>query len=243
MGLSPRVRGNLTNKAWANGVKRSIPACTGEPSRPRLPLSVARVYPRVYGGTFGMRSVLPVRLGLSPRVRGNLPDAARTLLDNRSIPACAGEPAINRESRRSLWVYPRVCGGTPQTERPQTGYYGLSPRVRGNPEVMTPGISLQRSIPACAGEPAFFCHFSGKSQVYPRVCGGTLLKEGFPCINKGLSPRVRGNLQDNHNARAAVGSIPACAGEPFVQSLGRIIRRVYPRVCGGTHHVTQMQKA
>ena len=30
------------------------------------------------------------------------------------------------------------------------------------------------------------------------------------------------------------GSIPACAGEPPVAIISSILRRVYPRVCGGT---------
>ena len=31
-----------------------------------------------------------------------------------------------------------------------------------------------------------------------------------------------------------VGSIPACAGEPEAMAIPMEIRRVYPRVCGGT---------
>ena len=34
-------------------------------------------------------------------------------------------------------------------------------------------ISLLRSIPACAGEPAYQGPTLGHRKVYPRVCGGT----------------------------------------------------------------------
>ncbi len=54
MGLSPRVRGNPYLWAWSSTMRRSIPACTGEP-RPGSPSSrTRRVYPRVYGGTLYM---------------------------------------------------------------------------------------------------------------------------------------------------------------------------------------------
>ena len=50
-GLSPRVRGNHLGYPSCLIYYRSIPACAGEPPRPRrLPL-VTRVYPRVCGGT------------------------------------------------------------------------------------------------------------------------------------------------------------------------------------------------
>ena len=52
------------------------------------------------------------------------------------------------------------------------------------------------------------------SRVYPRVCGGTLAKALPSRRNKGLSPRVRGNLGKSYGTPAGGGSIPACAGEP-----------------------------
>ena len=51
---------------------------------------------------------------------------------------------------------------------------------------------------------------------------------------RGLSPRVRGNLWLNRVGVVAGGSIPACAGEPQVTYTILLFRRVYPRVCGGT---------
>ena len=51
---------------------------------------------------------------------------------------------------------------------------GLSPRVRGNPPVLTPAALAQGSIPACAGEPGERGIDAFGVEVYPRVCGGTL---------------------------------------------------------------------
>ncbi len=50
----------------------------------------------------------------------------------------------------------------------------------------------------------------------------------------GLSPHMRGNLQQGVLALAGLGSIPAHAGEPVWPSVLGRIRRVYPRTCGGT---------
>ena len=50
----------------------------------------------------------------------------------------------------------------------------------------------------------------------------------------GLSPRVRGNHAGPVSIRQALGSIPACAGEPYVYRAKLHGYAVYPRVCGGT---------
>ena len=54
------------------------------------------------------------------------------------------------------------------------------------------------------------------------------------CATLGLSPRVRGNPATGHPRTPKQGSIPACAGEPYIASTLRACCRVYPRVCGGT---------
>ena len=95
---------------------------------------------------------------------------------------------------------------------------------------------LGRSIPACAGEPARCERRHQRLGVYPRVCGGTWTTRRRINWGRGLSPRVRGNLTVVRQSTDATRSIPACAGEPTCQGLGGRLRRVYPRVCGGTLH-------
>ena len=114
------------------------------------------------------------------------------------------------------------------------------------------------------------------SKVYPRVCGGTARVGSRGSMYTGLSPRVRGNPESTYlvaksevyprvcggtaagtdpQFQAAIGSIPACAGEPPSEhaetggrcrsipacagepifSAGTVSKgSVYPRVCGGT---------
>ena len=233
-GLSPRVRGNHVGVEADADLDGSIPACAGEPPAARTPPSAARVYPRVCGGTgvVGARRSRP--RGLSPRVRGNRAGDPAPRRGRGSIPACAGEPAASRSSRRRDRVYPRVCGGTWLGWRGGDCAEGLSPRVRGNRARAGSRAEQIGSIPACAGEPRLPMPLNSRPRVYPRVCGGTLNVVLSPLSFGGLSPRVRGN----HHARpvlvSATGSIPACAGEPCSRWSVRSAGRVYPRVCGGT---------
>ena len=70
------------------------------------------------------------------------------------------------------------------------------------------------SIPACAGEPLVPVVYPLAWRVYPRVCGGTPTPAMTDPTHGGLSPRVRGNLDDGALDVLPGRSIPACAGEP-----------------------------
>ena len=235
MGLSPRVRGNQRPARQAAGRGGSIPACAGEPCPAAAASSSARVYPRVCGGTPGGAPSSEWAPGLSPRVRGNPLDPVAGRLARGSIPACAGEPPTNSLAMAKPRVYPRVCGGTPRAPRGNLTFWGLSPRVRGNPRRGDVQPALAGSIPACAGEPSPERSWTRAWRVYPRVCGGTRRGRCVHTVCEGLSPRVRGNPRRPRRGRRRGGSIPACAGEPGRPRWPAAGRWVYPRVCGGTH--------
>ena len=233
-GLSPRVRGNLKRHLSSVKMKRSIPACAGEPERLRVNGIRATVYPRVCGGTNYILMDFRDQTGLSPRVRGNLGYGNDRVARRGSIPACAGEPQARRDGLPADPVYPRVCGGTQFYSRNKPTLSGLSPRVRGNPPAESRQSPPPRSIPACAGEPPpalFDRHFGW---VYPRVCGGTVSVDFVFQRPEGLSPRVRGNRDMDAPTVDGSRSIPACAGEPRRWNSMCQISQVYPRVCGGT---------
>ncbi len=152
---------------------------------------------------------------------------------SRSIPACAGEP-ISCPCRTAAWtVYPRVCGGAKTSRIFTRGKTGLSPRVRGSQARAAQNDDMRRSIPACAGEPRRCRVSGGRRRVYPRVCGGANMAPRRGRYRRGLSPRVRGSRVPTIRPRSCRGSIPACAGEPFVRVAPAIRPPVYPRVCGG----------
>src|ERR1035437_5147638 len=93
---------------------------------------------------------------------------------------------------------------------------------------------LQRSIPACAGEPDRENLPLARWTVYPRVRGGTDGLHLFSEAATGLSPRARGNQRIGLGGRCEIRSIPACAGEPSNIGGSGYLFRVYPRVRGGT---------
>ena len=172
-----------------------------------------------------------------------------------SIPALAGEPIQGVKGDKGDQVYPRACGGTAEDTQLQENWRGLSPRLRGNiplhpldsldsglsprlrgnPSRHRRSVSVWRSIPALAGEPAGLSGWRRGSAVYPRACGGTVgLAAGVEGVH-GLSPRLRGNPYRTAQAIVEQRSIPALAGEPAAHRSGYDAATVYPRACGGTN--------
>ena len=192
------------------------------------------VYPRVYGGTTVRVRLVVAGHGLSPRVRGNQSLTMAFALGVGSIPACTGEPTLRRAAGIASTVYPRVYGGTRLGPLGIGGMGGLSPRVRGNRNGNALAGRLDRSIPACTGEPSAIRAVKSATAVYPRVYGGTCPGQAFPYSAAGLSPRVRGNLFARTWFRPLNRSIPACTGEPAGCPVPSLLHEVYPRVYGGT---------
>ena len=110
---------------------------------------------------------------------------------------------------------------------------GPSPRVRGSRGGDITSYEALRSIPACAGEPRRPVRCRSRYRVHPRVCGGARMPERDDGGPAGPSPRVRGSRHVDEALSRAVGSIPACAGEPCSTSASSRRTKVHPRVCGG----------
>ncbi len=233
-GLSPRGRGNLIGNRDSVAYSRSIPAWAGEPPPGRGSRGRSRVYPRVGGGTHSISIRSRSTQGLSPRGRGNPRFCSIEVNSARSIPAWAGEPPRRLRLRRFPSVYPRVGGGTVPLCLAPPRRRGLSPRGRGNLIPFYLRVCRDRSIPAWAGEPPALVARLGPSEVYPRVGGGTCTLVNWLRKERGLSPRGRGNRQNQPSGVGSLRSIPAWAGEPASGSSGRNAGRVYPRVGGGT---------
>ena len=190
----------------------------------------------MYGGTRRERQESQCSSGLSPRVRGNRRERAEGGGGIRSIPACTGEPPWSVGVPSTYRVYPRVYGGTSQSQPGRRQCRGLSPRVRGNRRNGFPGLDIGRSIPACTGEPRFGNSARFNLAVYPRVYGGTDSVRAFVPAHEGLSPRVRGNRAYIAVVGIDARSIPACTGEPPPIVRPVCLVMVYPRVYGGTRY-------
>ena len=214
LGLSPRVRGNLTPIRESQASDGSIPAGAGEPRFPCGWSRNPRVYPRGCGGTFLDAQGAGAGMGLSPRVRGNRSRRPRYAAAPGSIPAGAGEPSPASAGASRSRVYPRGCGGTEESGGTTSEDTGLSPRVRGNRGERPCQWARTGSIPAGAGEPWAAGRTRWTRRVYPRGCGGTGVLAGPARTLEGLSPRVRGNPGPGAFQHRGRGSIPAGAGEP-----------------------------
>ena len=160
------------------------------------------------------------------------------LASKGSIPACAGEPVVHGAGLRPREVYPRVCRGTAARLHGTHRSAGLSPRVQGNLPSLGYFGKQPWSIPACAGEPSLSLASLAASEVYPRVCRGTVTTMPERQSGGGLSPRVQGNHPPGENLTMGERSIPACAGEPIPPLSQRSSGGVYPRVCRGTAFLT-----
>ena len=152
-GRSSRVRGSRLLRGRGSLVKRSIPACAGEPYGRRYLQWANRVDPRVCGGATRMKSGAGTEEGRSLRVRGSLVRAVCGGGRLGSIPACAGEPAFRSSPTSSMRVDPRVCGGAALPLAIRRTTRGRSPRVRGSLVAPDDRDQTGGSIPACAGEP------------------------------------------------------------------------------------------
>ena len=133
-----------------------------------------------------------------------------------------------------------AAAGTFPAGTPGMGWgNGVCLRVGGSHRHYCDFHAKQGSIPAGAGEPDGRSYPVLRREVYPRGCEGTLRCCHVNPSNRGLSPRVRGNLAV---AAADVAfretcpsrSIPAGAGEPVAYIRAEGVPEVYPRGCGGT---------
>ena len=186
------------------------------------------------GATERLGIASPSKVGLSPRVRGNLGYYRRGHCSGGPIPACAGQPHRRAEHLFHRRAYPRVCGATVKMGLLLPSGMGLSPRVRGNPVAAASVAPRSGPIPACAGQPWVGTPGGGQLWAYPRVCGATLICCSVTAGSSGLSPRVRGNLVQEAALVLRHGPIPACAGQPACNAPGPRQDRAYPRVCGAT---------
>ena len=212
---------------------RSIPARAGEPTWTHDRPDTRRVYPRPCGGALLLDCDGELRRGLSPPVRGSPRRSGRSGLPRGSIPARAGEPYPPIPAPSATPVYPRPCGGAAHEHIQRQKSAGLSPPVRGSHLPQPRLVRLPRSIPARAGEPDCARLHLNIYEVYPRPCGGAVIRGKLQVVYRGLSPPVRGSRIAPACTSTSTRSIPARAGEPSSVGSFRSSTAVYPRPCGG----------
>ena len=149
--IIPRGRGTPKTDRSESYSERIIPAWAGNTIPIRLPARVHPDHPRVGGEHFPVRSSAKGRGGSSPRGRGTQPVSRGTTTKKRIIPAWAGNTPPRRPPSTHESDHPRVGGEHGELGQALLFPVGSSPRGRGTRQDCRRTATINRIIPAWAG--------------------------------------------------------------------------------------------
>ncbi len=130
--------------------------------------------------------------GSSPRARGTVVCGHVSPVNDRFIPACAGNRGLRPLAPQVTPVHPRVRGEQVDDEASYWLPIGSSPRARGTGVNNLRWGCNCRFIPACAGNSNTHRVPLAIRAVHPRV-RGEQLEDGIDGeFSRGSSPRARG---------------------------------------------------
>ena len=109
---------------------------------------------------------------------------------------------------------------------------GSSPRLRGTDYSKGARLSIDRFIPAPAGNGCALTRRIGLSPVHPRACGERCHQVGSSVFHPGSSPRLRGTGLTLSRVSLPVRFIPAPAGNGLPTWCMTAACTVHPRACG-----------
>ena len=153
-GSSPRARGTLSAISAARSLPRFIPASAGNTQFRNSPATITPVHPRERGEHDRLWLAAAVVFGSSPRARGTLPLEFPRWWQSRFIPASAGNTTQDVPTPEDPSVHPRERGEHTGLTPTTTGTSGSSPRARGTLMDREAFFSVNRFIPASAGNTA-----------------------------------------------------------------------------------------
>ena len=130
-GSSPRGRGKLLADGRAGPCDRLIPARAGKTSAHSRMSRPSRAHPRSGGENGPLVGDASSAVGSSPRGRGKLHCAPRTVSRHGLIPARAGKTNASRSTHTLQRAYPRAGGENPAVDYGCLKHFGSSPRGRG----------------------------------------------------------------------------------------------------------------
>ncbi len=150
---------------------RFIPAPAGNGHGSPAMLVHQPVHPRACGEWSVFASDNASENGSSPRLRGMVYCRAGNIKHSRFIPAPAGNGLTRRGPRKPHAVHPRACGEWDRVWARNMCARGSSPRLRGMGTLLHHEQTLQRFIPAPAGNGRLTRRESSPIPVHPRACG------------------------------------------------------------------------
>ncbi len=193
---------------------RFIPAFAGTTSAKADGFWCKPVHPRVRGDHDAMPSLFEQKYGSSPRSRGPLQLARRTIARRWFIPAFAGTTLFVQSCIGVHLVHPRVRGDHACAPSCAAAAAGSSPRSRGPPRLGSEPVHAGRFIPAFAG---------------------TTTRHRSAMPTKPVHPRVRGDHRTSNSTRRQTPRfIPAFAGTTSSSEPSDARRRFIPAFAGTT---------
>ncbi len=168
----------------------------------------------------------------SPRARGTLQAAPRSLVRIRFIPAHAGN--INRSTKiyiRSA-VHPRTRGEHAVSHSPPEPSHGSSPHTRGTFQSARSFFREDRFIPAHAGNITSRARRPGVNPVHPRTRGEHIYTLKMNASKFGSSPHTRGISTNPLLTAQNIRFIPAHAGNILMSCPKYQAPPVHPRTRG-----------
>ncbi len=208
-GSSPLARGTLGAMAWQRGLRRFIPAGAGNTGRSPSTDWTPAVHPRWRGEHPPGRSGSAACTGSSPLARGTHAEKKAYHLQERFIPAGAGNTWRGHEVGRTAAVHPRWRGEHSGRQRQQ----GLSPRF----------------IPAGAGNTFDDRNHAVMPAVHPRWRGEHSSTVQAQMRTRGSSPLARGTRFSVDTSLSQIRFIPAGAGNTADTLHDMITQSVHPR--------------
>ena len=133
VGSSPPVRGTPPVRLARRSSRRFIPACAGNAQTCSAINTSETVHPRLCGERKCRSKINRAVGGSSPPVRGTHVLIFAECVQQRFIPACAGNAGMLLEIIRVAPVHPRLCGERHKASRRRPSFSGSSPPVRGTP--------------------------------------------------------------------------------------------------------------
>ena len=234
-GSSPRRRGTPHASRLRSIWFRFIPALAGNAAGSPPAAHTFPVHPRAGGERFIAWKRGGLSTGSSPRWRGTRCPPVRDRLEDRFIPALAGNARYSAIARYVAPVHPRAGGERVGRGRMPSSHIGSSPRWRGTRDTARPLRSLDRFIPALAGNAGVRRSRWTPPSVHPRAGGERLNTADVISRFPGSSPRWRGTRLVGSVLRSRLRFIPALAGNAALKTGEFGCISVHPRAGGERH--------
>ena len=231
-GSSPHLRGTRAIIPWPEHRRRFIPAPAGNTPVGSGGGTAGTVHPRTCGEHLRATRCHAPTGGSSPHLRGTRIHLDRGQVEQRFIPAPAGNTRRVDRTRRPTPVHPRTCGEHSPAMPQHRRNHGSSPHLRGTlfpPHRTTPGA---RFIPAPAGNTPGSSSDARGWPVHPRTCGEHARITEWSDRSSGSSPHLRGTLGGHKQRVIGQRFIPAPAGNTTTIVPTATNAAVHPRTCG-----------